>query len=174
LLRLIRRSVGVGSIGGWHHQDGVRVSARRRDHPHEHREPAGPASLRSRGRRLTRQRRLIWEALVAEPEVHLSADELVERVRERLPHVNPSTVYRTLELLVDDGLVLRTDLGAGRAFYEPAREHRHHHVVCERCGAVAHVHDEELGTLKRRVETASGYRLGNAEITFFGLCSACK
>jgi Fur family ferric uptake transcriptional regulator len=143
-------------------------------HPHEHAPPAGPDSLRSRGRRLTRQRELIWAALVEEPHRHLSAEELVERVQAHLPQVNPSTVYRTLDLLVAEGLVLRTDLGAGRAFYEPAREHQHHHVVCTHCGAVAHIHDEALGDLGERVEAASGYELGRAEITFFGLCPDCR
>jgi Fur family ferric uptake transcriptional regulator len=75
---------------------------------------------------------------------------------------------------VRDGLVRRTDLGSDRAFFEPAQEHSHHHVVCERCGAIVHVHDAELGDLRRRVEAASGYSLGNAEITFFGLCPSCR
>ena len=144
------------------------------DHGHSHEAPAGPASLRSRGRRLTRQRALIWEALVAEPDAHLSAEDVAARVRERSPGVNPSTVYRTLELLVEEGLVRRTDLGSSRSFYEPAHEHPHHHVVCERCGAVAHVHDDALGTLAESVEAASGYALGEREITLFGLCRDCR
>jgi Fur family transcriptional regulator, ferric uptake regulator len=152
----------------------TRADVSRRAHPHAHREPVGPAALRSRGRRLTRQRELIWAALVAEPDHHLSADELVDRVRARLPRVNPSTVYRTLDLLVEEGLVLRSDLGAGRAFYEPAHEHRHHHVVCERCGAIVHVHDDALGDLRARVEETSGYALGSAELTLFGLCPDCR
>lgn len=141
---------------------------------HVHSAPVGPAELRSRGRRLTRQRQLIWEALVAEPDSHLSAEDVVERVRVGLPTVSPSTVYRTLELLVDEGLLVRTDLGAGRAYYEPAREHQHHHVVCERCGAVVHLHDEVLGELRERVEKTSGYALGAGEVTLFGHCPACR
>ncbi len=69
--------------------------------------PAGPASLRRRGRRLTKQRQLIWDALIAEPDTHLCADDLVERVQARLPRTNTSTVYRTLDLLVEEGLVER-------------------------------------------------------------------
>ena len=141
---------------------------------HVHTVPAGPASLRSRGRRLTKQRQLIWEALVAEPAAHLAAEDLVERVRARLPRTNASTVYRTLELLVDEGLVTRADLGAGRTFYEPAAEHVHHHLVCERCGAVVHVHDDALGGLRESVEEAAGYRLGRRPITLFGVCPSCR
>jgi Fe2+ or Zn2+ uptake regulation protein len=142
-------------------------------HGHSH-EPTGPDALRQRGRRITRQRRLIWETLVAEPDSHLSADDLVARVREHLPTVDPSTVYRTLDLLVREGLVRRTDLGADRAFYEPAHDHPHHHVVCERCGGVVHLHDEQIGDVRKRVEQASGYVLSRNDMSFYGLCPACR
>jgi Fur family ferric uptake transcriptional regulator len=131
------------------------------------------AALRRSGRRLTRQRRAIWDVLLAEPDRHLSAEDIVERVRERLPGVNTSTVYRTLEILVDDGLLLRTDLGGDRAYYEPVRDHPHHHVICERCGKVTHLHGDMLGDLSRRIEQDSGYRLGSREISFFGTCPSC-
>jgi Fe2+ or Zn2+ uptake regulation protein len=143
-------------------------------HGHVHPAPAGPAELRSRGRRLTRQRALIWAALTAEPDQHVSAGDVAARVRADLPRVNPSTVYRTLELLVSEGLVLRTDLGADRVFYEPAHDHPHHHLVCRECGTVAHVHDDVLADVRARVDTASGFALGDEEITFFGLCPACR
>lgn len=143
------------------------------DH-HGHAAPIDAALLRSRGRRLTRQRALIWEAIVSRGDEHLSADEVVELVRSQLPTLNPSTVYRNLEMLVEEGVVLRTDLGGDRAFYEPAREHRHHHIVCERCGAIVHFHDSVLGDLPARVEAASGYALGVAEVSLFGLCPDCR
>jgi Fe2+ or Zn2+ uptake regulation protein len=149
-----------------------RRDSRPPDHVHAPR--VGPSELRARGRRLTRQRQLIWDAFTADPEEHLSADDVVERVRAQLPQVNASTIYRTLDLLVDDGLLLRTDLGGDRAYYEPAREHAHHHLVCENCGRVEHLHDEELGDLRRRVTTSTGFRLGTGEITFFGVCAACS
>jgi Fur family transcriptional regulator, ferric uptake regulator len=142
-------------------------------HEHTHDRPDADA-LRQRGRRITRQRRLIWDALNAEPETHLSADDLVERVRAHMAKVDPSTVYRTLDMLVREGLVRRTDLGAGRAFYEPAQDHLHHHVVCERCGAVVHLHDEEIGDVRERVERASGYALSRNDMSFYGLCPECR
>jgi Fur family ferric uptake transcriptional regulator len=138
-----------------------------------HQAGAGPSELRAKGRRLTRQRQLIWNAFVADPERHLSAEDVVEQVRAQLPQVNASTVYRTLELLVDEGFLLRTDLGRDRAYYEPAREHAHHHLVCERCGAVQHLHGNELGDLRVRIKRSSGFELGPGELTFFGLCRTC-
>jgi Fur family ferric uptake transcriptional regulator len=143
-------------------------------HGHTHSAPPGPAYLRSRGRRLTRQRESIWAALTAEPDRHLSAADLAGRVRADLPRVNVSTVYRTLELLVEEGLVRRTDLGGDREFYEPAHDHRHHHVVCRTCGGVAHVHDEVLGNLRESVSLACGFDICEEEITLFGFCPACR
>ena len=145
------------------------------NHHHPHPTPPGPAQLRERGRRLTRQRELIWAALTAEPDGHVSAADVAAHVRAELPRVNPSTIYRTLELLVAEGLVRRTDLGADRVFYEPAYEHAHHHVVCRSCGAVAHVHDDVLGDLRERVDDSCGYALGaQEEVTLFGLCPNCR
>jgi Fur family transcriptional regulator, ferric uptake regulator len=141
---------------------------------HEHTTRAGPSDLRAKGKRLTRQRQVIWEALTAEADQHLSAEDVVERVRSQLPQTNASTVYRTLDLLVAEGLLLRTDLGTDRAYYEPAREHAHHHLVCQNCGAVQHFHDELLGDFRQRITASSGYTLGTGEITLFGLCTDCR
>jgi Fur family transcriptional regulator, ferric uptake regulator len=137
-------------------------------HDHEHEAPAMSA-LRASGKRMTRQRAAIWEVLLADPEHHLSAEE----VAAALPEVNPSTVYRTLDLLVDEGLVRRTDLGGDRRYYEPARDHVHHHLVCESCGAVEHVHDEIFGQLGDRLRATTGFALGDREITLFGRCRTC-
>lgn len=141
---------------------------------HTHAVVTDPSELRSKGKRMTRQRQLIWDSFIAHADAHLSAEDVVARAREQLPNVNPSTVYRTLDLLVGEGLLLRTDLGGDRAHYELAREHAHHHLVCERCGAVAHFHDEVLGDLPKRIKKYSGYTLGNGEITLFGLCKTCS
>ena len=144
------------------------------ENAHRHGPPAHPASLRGAGRRLTRQRQAIWDALLVEPDQHLSAEDVVERVRAELPRVNSSTVYRTLELLVEEGLLLRTDLGGDRAYFEPAREHPHHHLICECCGSVTHIHNETLGNLASRVTKATGYTLGTRELSLFGLCPNCQ
>ncbi len=143
-------------------------------HGHAHALPPGPDSLRARGRRLTRQRELIWAALTAEPDAHLSVDQIAARVQEELPSVNASTVYRSLDVLVKEGLVLRSELGSDRTFYEPAHDHRHHHVVCRGCGAVAHVHDDLFEDLQTRVDKVCGYALADEEVTLFGFCPACR
>lgn len=166
MLRLIRSKPPFGSVQKARHD--VRVAE------HVHASPSGPGDLRAKGRRLTRQRELIWQTFTASPEEHLSADNVVERVRAQLPQVNASTIYRTLELLVEEGFLVRTDLGGDRGYYELARDHAHHHLVCENCGTVQHLHDEELGDLRTRIASNSGFVLGHGEITFFGLCPTCQ
>ena len=134
---------------------------------------AGVAAIRSHGRRLTPQRSLIWDVLVEQGDTHVSAPDLADAVRSRAPAVHRSTVYRTLDVLVEDGLVLRTDLGSDRSYYELAAEHHHHHVVCTGCGDIAHVHDEAIAAAVACVQAASGYRLARPELTFTGLCPDC-
>jgi Fe2+ or Zn2+ uptake regulation protein len=141
-------------------------------HDHAHGRPPDDA-LRASGRRVTVQRAAIWEALTDVPGMHLDADAVARRVRKRLPQVNESTVYRTLDVLVEDGLVTRTDLGADRAFFEPTHEHPHHHLVCERCGSVSHVHDDAFGDLRRLLAADGRFVPGDREITVFGTCRAC-
>jgi Fe2+ or Zn2+ uptake regulation protein len=139
------------------------------EHAHDHELPPA-AVLREHGKRLTAQRAAIWDVLAAKPDLHLSAEEVAARVKRRLSEVNPSTVYRTLDVLVGEGLVRRSDLGAGRAYFEPAHEHPHHHLVCTACGSVEHVHDDVLGDLAGRIEGSASFRLDDREITFFGTC----
>jgi Fe2+ or Zn2+ uptake regulation protein len=131
------------------------------------------AALRARGGRLTRQRSLIWQTLVDSMRTHLSAAEICAAVKGKAPELHRATVYRTVDALVGEGLLLRTDLGTDRSYYELPGAHRHHHVVCKSCGAVAHIHDRDIGPVLDRVEAASGYAVGDLELTFPGRCPEC-
>lgn len=146
-----------------------------RDRLHAAREggPDAAALLREAGVRPTPQRLLVLQAL-GEGE-HVSAEEVLEHARARYPAINPSTVYRTLDALAEAGIALRSDLGAGRLHYEMAREHRHHHVVCQGCGAVVHLHDATLASLAAALAAETGFALApGRELTIPGLCPACR
>jgi Fur family ferric uptake transcriptional regulator len=128
--------------------------------------------LRRVGCRPTPQRLEVLQALGNGE--HLTAEQLYNRVRGAIPTINPSTVYRTLEALEQVGLVRCSDLGAGRMHFELARGHRHHHVVCGACGAVAHLHDEVMAPVGAGVRAATGYVLDTrAEILLPSRCPAC-
>jgi Fe2+ or Zn2+ uptake regulation protein len=143
-----------------------------RRHTHPARALEDVSAIRSHGRRVTRQRALIWDVLVHAGDAHLSARQVAQAVRAVAPELHQATVYRALDAFVEDGLVRRTELDR-RGLYEVATEHRHHHVVCSACGAVLHVHDEVLRDSLARVEAETGFTLGGAELTFLGTCSAC-
>ena len=139
-----------------------------KEHTHAPHVLADVSSIRAGGRRVTRQRALIWDVLMRSEGRHLSARE----VAEASPELHQATVYRALDVLVAEGLARRTEID-GRALYEMAADHLHHHVVCTACGAVAHVHDETVRAALLRVASESGYALAGEELTFRGICPAC-
>lgn len=131
--------------------------------------PPRLGALRSAGRRVTRQRQLIWEAIALGGHGHVSAQELARE----LPELHQATVYRTLDVLAAEGLLRRTELG-GHAVYELAADHPHHHVVCTSCGRVVHVHDDAVHEARARVAAESGFAVDEDELTFHGLCPQCR
>jgi Fur family ferric uptake transcriptional regulator len=134
---------------------------------------AAAALLRRAGCRPTAQRLLVLQALGDGD--HVSADDVLAHARARYPSLNPSTVYRTLDALVTAGIARRSDLGPGRRHYEMARAHRHHHAVCQSCGAVAHLHDAGLGPLAEALRAETGFELApDREIAVPGICPACS
>jgi len=142
---------------------------------HTHDAPLADAvsALRTSGRRLTRQRSLVWDTLLDSPGLHLSAADIAELVRTRAPELHRATIYRTLERLVEDGLLLRTDLGQDRSYYELPAGHRHHHVVCRDCGRVDHVHDDVLQAVIRELAARTGFTFMK-ELTVAGQCATCS
>jgi Fur family ferric uptake transcriptional regulator len=138
------------------------------EHTHAPRALEEVGAIRSGGRRVTRQRALVWNVLTHAEGRHLSAREVAAAV----PELHQATVYRALDVLVGEGLARRTEID-GRALYEIAAEHLHHHVVCTSCGEVRHVHDQAVRRALRRVAQESGYTLAEEELTFSGLCPAC-
>ncbi len=111
--------------------------------------------LRDRGYRLTNQRRIIVHEL--EGERHLSAEEIYDRVKGGHPELGLSTVYRTLDLLTELGLVRKDDFGEGYSRYELATERMHHHARCEQCGNVIEFNEELMEYLALQVERETGF-----------------
>jgi Fur family transcriptional regulator, ferric uptake regulator len=131
------------------------------------------ATLREQGYRLTPQRNVIWEVL-RDAGRHVTADEVTREVCRRLPDVNVSTVYRTLELLVSLDLVLETRLEGSACYYEVSPEPSHHHFVCTHCGAVGHFSDELLGPVHEELTERQGFAVSQIQLTAFGLCRDCR
>lgn len=127
--------------------------------------------LRSKGYRLTNQRRVIVGEL--EHVRHLSAEELHDRVKGDHPELGLSTVYRTLDLLNELGVVRKDDFGEGYSRYELETERVHHHARCKGCGTVIEFNEELMEYLVLQVERETGFVSDGYEITLKGLCSNC-
>jgi Fur family transcriptional regulator, ferric uptake regulator len=106
----------------------------------------------------------------------MSAAELRETVTASGSDIGLASVYRTLDVLVEHGLVQRVDLGDGIARYEPihpSRDH-HHHLVCNDCGRVEPFADDSLERSIERVEAASGYQVDAHDVVLRGACVECR
>ena len=125
------------------------------------------------GYRLTPQRLMVVKA-VEEADSHISAEEIYLQIRARYPHMNISTVYRTLELLSELGLVTETDMGDGRVRYHSIGKGHHHHLVCQKCGEIIDVEESILSPLWDKIEQRYGFKVNMKHLAFFGLCAKCR
>jgi Fe2+ or Zn2+ uptake regulation protein len=122
--------------------------------------------------RITPQRARIWEALV-KSSGHLSAEEVWEEVRETLPGLELSTVYRALEALEEAGLVVESRFSEGPRIFE-AQPSVHPHLVCEGCGEIFHPRAEVGNRLLEVLWAgAEGFEVRELHAMAKGLCAAC-
>ena len=138
-------------------------------------EPA-KAWLKSHGIRLTRQRQLILELIDASG-LHLDAENLYQLAHQKDPKLNRVTVYRTLKMLKEGGMVDELDLmhyGGDQHYYETRSKQEHAHIICLRCGKVEEYYGEPLQRLRRQVETMFGFQILIARTEVGGYCSHCQ
>ena len=131
------------------------------------------AALHAKGERLTPQRLLVLET-VQDSAGHLTADAIYERARARYPYINRATIYRTLGWLKEQGLICETDFGGGHAEYEYCGTHRHHHLVCQRCGHRQELADDLVAPLATALRERYGFAAHLEHLAIFGLCRGCQ
>jgi Fe2+ or Zn2+ uptake regulation protein len=129
-------------------------------------------TLRKRGYRLTPQRHMIL-SVIQEADGHLNIDQILERVQERNPYVSLSTVYRTLELLRELGLVRENHLPGEQPHFETAESAAHHHLVCRSCRTVIHLEDTLLGNLHEQLQQQYTFHGLTLDLVAAGFCDAC-
>ena len=130
-------------------------------------------SLSELGYRLTPQRLMILSAVEGAGS-HISAEEIYTQVLAYYPHMNISTVYRTLELLSKLGLVTETDMGDGRVRYHSIRKGHHHHLVCQKCGEIINMEESIPSPLWAEIQQRYNFKVNMKHLAFFGLCSKCQ
>jgi Fur family ferric uptake transcriptional regulator len=128
--------------------------------------------LRSRGLRMTPQRRAIVAEIMSS-EGHINPAAVARRVRERVPGVNPSTVYRTLDLLEELGVVSHAHLEAGPEYHRSS-DGQHVHLACSRCGSDESLSMTEADRLKKLISRHHGFRPDLTHFAISGLCASCQ
>jgi Fur family ferric uptake transcriptional regulator len=127
--------------------------------------------LRGSGYRLTPQRELILAAV--ERLGHATPDEVLRDVREHSEAVNASTVYRTLEVLEELGLVRHAHLSDRAPTYHSVTDREHFHLVCRNCREVFSVDPDVLTDLQQTLEADHGFTMDVGHLTVFGRCAKC-
>ncbi|WP_427969576.1 Fur family transcriptional regulator [Altererythrobacter sp.] len=121
-----------------------------------------------KGLRITEQRRIIARVL-SESEDHPDVEQLHERASKIDPKISIATVYRTVRLFEDAGILDRHDFGDGRARYEAAPEAHHDHLIDVETGKVVEFVDPELEALQRQIAEKLGYRLVDHRMELYGV-----
>ncbi len=132
--------------------------------------------LSDRECKLTPQRRIIMDIFTRSPEKHLSAEDVYGMVKKIHPEIGFATIYRTLDLFAELGLLQKIDFGDGRCRYEFSKSeaHHHHHLICLKCSSVAEFDDDLLEALESVIEKKNGFEIVDHQLKFYGYCRKCR
>jgi Fur family peroxide stress response transcriptional regulator len=138
----------------------------------QHRLTQFEALCRERGLPLTVQRRDVFQ-VVLERDDHPSADQIFESVRDRIPGLSRTTVYRVLDTLVGLGVIRRLHHPGASARFD-GKIHRHHHLICRQCNGVIDVDSTKLNDLRLPPSQRRGFEIEDYSVHFMGICAACR
>jgi len=130
-------------------------------------------AFRQAGLRLTSQRCLILDVL-RESDDHLDAESLHNKAKSRAADISLATVYRTLALLQELGLVEEHRLGEGHSHYEAVRDEPHYHFTCLGCGRVIEFDTPLVARIAQQLSEQKGLRIKRAHLHFTGYCERCQ
>jgi Fur family ferric uptake transcriptional regulator len=129
--------------------------------------------LRQRGFRITPQREMIIHAVAHSPN-HITAEEIADLLQEHTQVINIATVYRTLDLLWQEGFACRNDLSEGKIVYSTFEHGPHIHLVCRKCNKVIDADTRILNSLGLDLQDKYGFESDLGHFSIFGLCSHCR
>ncbi len=131
--------------------------------------------LRKKNLKLTQERRVILDEMSGS-ERHFGPEELLTQLREKGKRVSRATVYRTLDLLVDSGVVKKVCLGPQQFYYESLanKKQKHSHLVCLKCGRIVEFSDPRTEERINQICDEHNFRMTSRCFQVFGLCSKCK
>lgn len=129
--------------------------------------------IRAAGHRVTPQRILVLDA-VCDGGGHTTLGEVYARVRQVDPTIDRSTLYRTLKLFVELGLVVSADTGDGEIYYEITKPHRHHHLICRQCGQEQEIEHAAMQHMFDQIFQQYGFQADTDHLVLFGVCAGCQ
>ena len=131
------------------------------------------SDLRERGYRITPQREMIINAISGSAK-HMSAEEVFIEVNKLTQALNLATVYRTLEMLWEEGLICRNDLGEGKIVYSTHGHGPHLHLVCRICNKIIEASPEILSPIKKILQDKYEFQADLDHLSIFGKCAKCS
>ena len=133
----------------------------------------GEHRLRSAKKRITPQRRLVL-GILADADGHLDAHDIYERGRSQDARLSLSTVYRTLAVLKETGVIRELHLDQDHHHYELDGKDEHSHLVCLSCGRVIEVDSEPFAEAAAAVGDTHGFEIASAQVELAGYCASCR
>lgn len=136
------------------------------------------AKLKDSGLKITPQRRAIINILLNNKNTHLSSEEIYDLVRVNCPEIGLATVYRTMQLLDEIGVISKLNLDDGCIRYEidlnKSESHNHHHLICKKCGAIIEVENDLMEDVENKIQNAYNFKILDHDIKFYGICKKCN
>ena len=132
--------------------------------------------LKEHGYKLTNQRQAVLRTIMKHEGEHLSPEEIYDLVKVDFPEIGVATIYRTLLLLERLEMVYKLDFDDGCSRYELNKnkeDHRHHHLICTKCGGVAEVEGDLLDSLEDQILKNDGFLVKDHRVKFYGYCKEC-
>jgi Fur family ferric uptake transcriptional regulator len=129
--------------------------------------------LRNKGYRITPQRELIIQAVAHSPQ-HITAEEVADQLKQHTQAINIATVYRTLDLLWQEGFACRNDLSEGKTVYATFVHGPHIHLVCRKCNQVIDADIQLTHTLNQALRKNYGFLPDLDHFSLFGICPDCQ
>lgn len=132
--------------------------------------------LRDKDLRVTAQRQAILTILIDNRGKHLSVEDMYQITRESYSDLGLATIYRTVDMFEDLGIIRKVDFGDKMARYELNEDagHYHHHLICVECGKITEFNDDLLEELERKIAKESHFIINNHTLRFYGVCQECQ
>ncbi len=127
--------------------------------------------MNNRRYKRSRQREYIYK-LLQKTDKHPTASWIYDQLKPEFPNLSMGTVYRNINILLDQGLIQKIEAGSSFDRYD-ANTEPHYHFLCKECGAVDDIPFELFKTLNEDVSQSTGYKIDGHRLDFFGICPEC-